>query len=134
MNVANLLLAKGMANQKEVAVRIALGASRATIFGQQLVESLILATAGGLLGVGVGYGILQGTLALMPVDFLPLESDLRLNIPILLFTLGATMVAGLLFGCAPAWYASRVDPGENLKEGGRSGTGAGRHRLRRILV
>ena len=70
----------------------------------------------------------------MPRGTLPIEADLHLNIPILLFTLLATTLAGLLFGCAPAWYASRVDPGEALKEGGRSGIGAGRHRLRRALV
>jgi putative ABC transport system permease protein len=70
----------------------------------------------------------------MPKNTLPNEADLRLNIPILLFTLGATTLAGLLAGCAPAWYASRIDPGETLKEGGRTGTSVGKHRLRRILV
>ena len=134
INVANLLLAKGMTNQKEVAVRIALGASRNTIFAQQLTESLVLAIAGGLLGVGTGYAILRGIVALAPVDLLPLEADLHLNIPILLFALLAATLAGVLFGSAPAWYASRVDPGEFLKEGGHSGTGAGRQRVRRILV
>jgi predicted permease len=133
-NVANLLLAKGMNSQKEVAVRIALGATRRTVFAQTLTESLVLAIGGGALGVGVGEAILRGVAALEPVNLLPLETDLQLNIPILLFTLAVATVAGLLFGCAPAWYASRVDPGENLKEGGRSGTGAGRHQLRRILV
>jgi putative ABC transport system permease protein len=63
-----------------------------------------------------------------------MEADLHLNLPILLFTLAATTLAGLLFGSAPAWYASRIDPGETLKEGGRSGVGAGRHRLRQVLV
>ena len=62
------------------------------------------------------------------------EADLSLNLPVLLFTLAATTLAGILFGCAPAWYASRIDPGEALKEGGRAGTGSGRHRLRRVLV
>ncbi|KAA6460127.1 ABC transporter permease [Acidobacteria bacterium AB60] len=134
VNVANLLLARGMARQKELAVRSSLGAGRRTIFTQLLTESLILALAGGALGVGMGYAMLQGLIAAMPRNTLPTEADLRLNIPILLFTLIATTLAGLLAGSAPAWYASRVDPAETLKEGGRAGTGAGRHFLRRILV
>ena len=134
VNVANLLLARGMARQKELAVRSALGAGRTTIFAQLLTESLILALVGGALGVGMGYAMLQGLIAAMPRDTLPSEADLRLNIPILLFTLVATTVAGLLAGSAPAWYASRVDPAETLKEGGRAGTSAGKHFLRRILV
>ena len=134
VNVANLLLAKGMSNQKDVAIRIALGATRKAIFAQQLIESLVLALAGGLLGIGVGYAMLQGTIALIPKGTFPDEADMRLNLPILLFTLAATTVCGLLFGSIPAWYASRVSPGETLKEGGRSGVGTGRHRLRRILV
>jgi putative ABC transport system permease protein len=134
VNVANLLLARGMTRQKELAVRSAMGAARASIFGQLLTESLLLTLAGGALGVGVGYAMLQGLIAVMPPDTLPREADLRLNIPILLFTLVATTLAGLLAGCAPAWYASRIDPGETLKEGSRTGTSVGKHRLRRILV
>jgi putative ABC transport system permease protein len=134
VNVANLLLARGMARQKELAVRSALGAGRTTIFAQLLTESLLMALAGGALGVGFGYAMLQGLIAAMPRNTLPTEADLRLNIPILLFTLAATTLAGLLAGSAPAWYASRVDPAETLKEGGRSGTGASKHLLRRILV
>ena len=134
VNVANLLLARGLARQKELAVRSALGASRRTIFEQLITESLLLAVAGGLLGIGVGYAMLQGLLAIMPRGTLPNEADLTLNLPILFFTLVATTLAGLLFGSAPAWYASRVDPGEALKEGNRTGVGAGRHRLRQTLV
>lgn len=134
VNVANLLLARGLARQKELAVRSALGASRRTIFEQLITESLLLAITGGFLGVGVGFAMLQGLIAIMPRGTLPDEADLHLNIPILLFTLAATTFAGLLFGSAPAWYASRVDPGESLKEGNRTGVGAGRHRLRQTLV
>jgi putative ABC transport system permease protein len=134
VNVANLLLARGMTRQKELAVRSALGAARATIFGQLLTESLMLTLAGGALGVGVGYALLQGLTAAMPPNTLPSEADLRLNLPILLFTLGATTLAGLLAGSVPAWYASRIDPGESLKEGGRTGTSVAKHRLRRALV
>jgi putative ABC transport system permease protein len=134
VNVANLLLARSLARQKEMAIRSALGATPKTIFLQLLSESLLLAFMGGILGVGVGYAMLRGLIAIMPKGTLPTEANLHLNIPILLFTLLATTLAGLIFGSIPAWAASRVDPAETLKEGGRSGTGAGRHRLRRILV
>jgi putative ABC transport system permease protein len=134
VNVANLLLARGIARQKELAVRSALGATRKIIFEQLLTESLLLSLVGGLLGVGVGYAMLRAVLVIMPRGTLPPEPDIRLNFPILLFTLLATTLAGILFGSAPAWYASRVDPGESLKEGGRTGMGAGRHRLRQSLV
>ena len=134
VNVANLLLAKSLARQKEMAVRSALGATPKAIFSQLITESLLLAVCGGILGIGVGYGMLRGLIALMPEGTLPTEADLRLNLPILLFTLGATTLAGLLFGCAPAWFASRIDPAETLKEGGRSGSGKARQWLRRTLV
>ena len=86
VNVANLLLAKSLARQKEMAVRSALGATPKAIFGQLITESLLLAICGGILGVGVGYGMLRGLIALMPEGTLPTEADLRLNLPILLFT------------------------------------------------
>jgi putative ABC transport system permease protein len=134
VNVANLLLAKGTTRHKEIAVRTALGATRKIIFSQFLTENLLLAIIGGLLGVGVGLLSLKGLVLMMPEGTLPSEADLTLNIPILLFSLAASTLSGLLFGGAPAWYATRVDPAEALKEGGRSGTGAGRQRLRRLLV
>jgi putative ABC transport system permease protein len=134
VNVANLLLAKGTTRQKEIAVRTSLGATRKDIFSQFLTENLLLALIGGLLGIGVGLLCVRALVVIMPEGTLPSEADLSLNLPILLFSLGASTLAGLLFGCAPAWYATRVDPAEALKQGGRSGTGAGRHRLRRSLV
>jgi putative ABC transport system permease protein len=134
VNVANLLLAKGTTRQKEVAVRIALGAKSSAIFVQFLTENLLLALIGGLLGVGVGWLALRGLVAIMPQGTLPSEADLTLNVPILLFSFGVSTLAGLLFGCGPAWHATRVDPGEALKEGGRTGTSAGRRGVRRILV
>jgi putative ABC transport system permease protein len=70
----------------------------------------------------------------MPPETLPYEATLALNIPILLFTVVVTTMAGMLAGLVPAWYASRVDPAESLKEGGRTGTSAGKHRIRRVLV
>jgi putative ABC transport system permease protein len=133
-NVANLLLAKGATRQKEIAIRTSLGALRQDIYAQFLTENLLLALVGGLLGVGVGAAALRWLIASMPQGTLPSEAELTLNLPILLFTFAASTLAGLLFGCAPAWYATRVDPSDALKEGGRSGTGAGRHRLRQVLV
>ena len=134
VNVANLLLAKGTTRQKEIAIRSSLGATRKDIFTQFLTENLMLALIGGIVGVGVGALSLRWLVATMPRDTLPSEAQISLNIPILLFTFAASTLAGLLFGAAPAWYATRVDPADALKEGGRSGTGAGRHRLRRGLV
>ncbi|HEY3628590.1 MAG TPA: ABC transporter permease [Terracidiphilus sp.] len=134
VNVANLLLAKGTARQREIAVRSALGASRRDVFVQFVTESLVLACIGGALGVGVGYAMLRGLIAVMPEGTLPTEADLSLNLPVLALALAATTLAGLLFGCAPAWYASRLDPAETLKEGGRSGSGKMRHRIRQSLV
>jgi putative ABC transport system permease protein len=132
-NVANLLLARGMSRSKEVAVRTSIGATRARIFGQFLVESLVMASLGGIVGIGLGVVLLKVLVANIPFE-LPSEADVRLSLPVLLFTLSATTLAGVFFGCAPAWQASRIDPNEALKEGGRTGTSTGKHRLRRILV
>ena len=134
VNVANLLLAKGTARQREIAVRISLGASRRQVFGQFLVESVVLALGGGVVGVGLGVVLLGGLAATMPQGTLPGEAALQLDIHVLTVALAATLLSGILFGCAPAWYATRVDPNDSLKEGGRAGTGAGRHGLRRALV
>jgi len=134
VNVANLLLAKGMSRQKELAVRGALGATRKTIFVQILTESLFLAMAGGVLGIGLGYSMLRGLLAAMPRFTLPWATDTRLNLPVLLFTLSVTTFAGLLFGFIPAWHASRTNPGEALKSSGHTGLSIGRQRLQRGLV
>jgi putative ABC transport system permease protein len=134
LNVANLLLAKSMARQREVAIRGALGARPSAIFAQFLTESLTLAILGGLLGIAAGNAALRSLVAAIPADSLPPEADLRLNAPILLIMLAAATLAGVLFGCVPAWYASRLNPAGALKEGGRSGMGVGRHRLRRFLV
>ena len=134
VNVANLLLARSISRQKEMAIRSSLGATARMIFAQLLTESLILAILGGLLGVALGYGLLQALIAIMPPNTIPIEADLRMNLPILGFALATTTLAGLLFGCIPARYASRADPAEALKEGGRSGTGSGRHRFLKGLV
>ena len=134
VNIANLLLAKGAARQKEIAVRGSLGATRRQVFAQFLTESLVLALIGGGIGIGVGLVLLRALVTVMPQGTLPGEADLHLDFHVLAVALAATTVAGLLFGCAPAWYASNVDPAESLKDGGRSGTSSGSHRLRRLLI
>jgi len=134
VNVANLLLARGTTRQREVAVRSSVGASRGRIFVQFLIESLALAALGGALGLALAWALLKIILAMMPPGMLLSEADVRLNLPVLLFTLATTMLAGILFGCAPAWQATRLNLNEVLKEGGRSAFGAGRHALRRSLV
>jgi putative ABC transport system permease protein len=135
VNIANLLLARGAARQREIAVRSSLGASRGQIFGQVLTESLVLAVVGGGLGVLLGAALLRGVVAVLPPNsLLPAEVSLSLDLPVLGTALVATTLAGFLFGYAPAWYASRTDPAEGLKEGGRSGASVGALRLRRSLV
>lgn len=134
VNVANLLLAKGAARLREIAIRGAVGASRPRIFVQFLIESLLLALIGGGLGIALGMGLLRAILSIVPKGILPSEANLQLDMHVLLAALAITTAAGLIFGCAPAWYASRVDPGESLKDGGRTSTRASSHKLRRSLI
>lgn len=133
VNVANLLLARGATRQREVAVRASVGASRARIFAQFLLESLALSSVGGVLGLALAWGLLKVLLVMIPPYMLLSEADVRLKLPVLLFTFGAIVLAGVLFGCAPAWQATRLDLNEVLKEGGRSLV-FGRNVLRRSLV
>jgi len=136
VNIANLLLAWGTARQREIAVRASQGATRQRIFRQFLIESLSLAVVGGALGTLLAFAILRVLMAAMPRNQLgiPYEADPHLNVPVLLFTLGATLLSGVLFGCFPAWHAARQNISDMLKEGGRSSGGANRNRLRRALV
>ncbi len=133
-NIANLLIARGAMRQREVAIRSAIGATKRDVFVQFVTESLVLAGLGGTLGIAVGYALLQGFIHYFPPDTIPSEAELRLSVPVLLLSIAATTLAGLLAGCAPAWYASRVDPADALKQGGRSGSSRVRHRLRQSLV
>jgi predicted permease len=136
VNVANLLLARGTARQREVALRAALGASRGRLFSQFLTESLMLAVIGGAFGVLLARIIIDAIEAVMPPvgTMLPSEANIRLSIPVLLFTIGVTTLAGLLFGAAPAWQATRFDLNEVLKLGGRTGSGGVRRNALRVLV
>jgi putative ABC transport system permease protein len=134
VNVANLLLARGMVRQKEIGIRTALGASRLTIFAQMMTESLALALAGGALGVAMDFALLRYAIYKAP-DFALREAQAgpHVNLIALFFAFGITTLSGLFFGYAPAWFAARVNPNESLKEG-HAGTSAGRQRLRRVLI
>jgi putative ABC transport system permease protein len=134
VNVANLLLARGTVRMKEAALRASLGATRSQLFSQFLTESLVLALIGGVLGVGLAGMLLKVIVVLLPQFSVPTESDIRLNLPVLIFSLAATILAGMLCGCAPAWQISRRNLNATLKEGGRTGPGGGRTGLRRGLV
>jgi putative ABC transport system permease protein len=132
-NVANLLLARGTARQRELAVRASLGASRTAILRQLVTESLVLALAGGAVGAALAYALVQVVTSLLPPFTLPTEVFIRLNVPVLLFTAAVSVVSAILFGCVPAWQAARGDLVESLKDSARS-VGSGQHRLRRGLV
>jgi putative ABC transport system permease protein len=134
VNVANLLLARGAGRQREIAVRAALGAGRPRLILQLLAESLLLALAGGALGSLVAMWSVDALLALNPV-YLPGAERIGVDGRVLLFTLLASIVTGVLFGLAPAWSASRVDLSTALKDGARTATENKRsRRLRDALV
>jgi putative ABC transport system permease protein len=132
-NVANLLLARGGVRGREMAIRIAIGASSSRIFRQLLTESVLIALVGGALGLGVAAAGVNSLLALAPVD-LPRVGDVHLDVWAFVFTLLVSLLTGVLFGIAPASDALRFRISESLKEGNRSGTGRGRGRLRSVLV
>jgi len=133
VNVANLLLVRAAERQKEIAIRLALGAGRGRIIRQLLSESLLMALLSGVAGVLLGIWMMKGLLALSPDD-IPRLNQTKLDPTVLLFTLGISLVTGLLFGLLPAWQAARHDLHATLKEGGRSSAGAGRERIRQALL
>lgn len=134
-NVSNLLLSKAASRQKEMAVRAALGADRWRLVRQLLTESLLLATAGGLLGVGLAFGALRAIIAIVPPDTIPDESDVAINASVLLFSLAVSVMTALVFGLAPALHGSTTDLARPLKAAGRGVSGgAGPKALRDALV
>jgi predicted permease len=131
-NVANLLLARASARQKEIAIRTALGASRSRVIRLLITESVMLALAGGALGLLTAYWGTGLALKALP-EALPRVNDIHVDANVLLFTLAASIVTGIVFGLAPALQASNPNLNETLKEGGRSGS-SGRQGLRSALV
>ena len=133
-NVANLFLVRVEGREREVAVRTAMGASRGQVTREFLTESLTLGLAGGVVGVGLAWGGLRVLRALGPSG-LPRLDEVTLNSPVLLFTLGVSLAAGLLFGLVPALRQGGLNLVNALKEGGRGGSpGRERHRARHALV
>ena len=133
-NVANLLLAQATTRRKEIAIRIALGARRWTIVRQLLIESLLLAAGGGLLGVlGAFWGV-QGLSKLLPESLSKLQ-NVSLDTRVFLFTLGVSVLTALVFGGVPALLAARAKPGNTLNEVARDAAGGSSGRnVRRVLV
>src|ERR1700674_4399200 len=130
-NLANLLLARSTGRRREIAVRLALGASRLQIASQLVTESLVLSVAGGLLGLWVGQMCWSVFGKLVPEQA---SEGFAVNGHLLLFTAGISIAAGMLFGFAPALRATSVPLEESLKEGGRGGESRGGLRLRDTLV
>jgi putative ABC transport system permease protein len=132
-NVANLLLARAVARQKEIAIRMALGASRRRIAGQLLTESVLLSLAGGALGLLLATWGTDLLVAYGPAD-VPRLRDVGLDRYVLFFTLGIAMLTGIVFGLAPALHASKPDPGNMMKDSGRGLSNTGRNRMRSALI
>jgi putative ABC transport system permease protein len=132
-NVINLQLSRAAAREKEMAVRVALGASRWRVARQVLGESLLLSVLGGAAGILLANWGIAGMVALAPSDIHHLD-DLSIDGGVLAFTLAITIVTGLLFGAAPAILAARQDPNDALRRGGRWGEGGVPARVRQALV
>jgi len=134
-NVANLLLARATTREKEFAIRSALGANRWRLVRQLLVESLLLATGGAAVGALLAWGGLKFLVALMPQEIIPAEAVIRLNTPVLAFTLGVAVLTALVFGLVPALKAARKDINDPLRDSGKGISGGFRHgRLRDAVV
>ena len=134
VNVANLLLARASARGREIAVRQALGAQRTRLIRQFLVETLLLFLMGGIAGFAILFFSRKFLLQLVP-ESLPHLNDISINWGVLLFSLAVSVVAGIVFGLAPAWLMSRFDVNSTLRQEGRGSSGSReRSRARQILV
>jgi putative ABC transport system permease protein len=134
-NIANLLLARAAGRQREIAIRLAIGAGRGRLIRQLLTESLLLSLSGAALGVVFARWASQLLVGLLSVNGRPVWLDLSLDLRVLGFTIGVATLTGVLFGLAPAWRAAQVDPQTAMKSGGRGIAGGDtRHRIGKALV
>jgi len=131
-NVANLMLARSASRRKEMAVRVALGASRRRIVRQVLAESLVLSTIGGATGLALATWAIPAIDAVLPPNILPV-SGVQLDVTVVAFALALSIATGLLFGVAPAWRAASLTLTDVMKRAGRGSTGD-RKRLGRVLA
>jgi predicted permease len=136
-NVASLLLTRSLARQKEVAIRVALGANRWRVIRQLLTESLLLSCIGGAAGLLVAYWGVPALVAAIPdaqLAAMPFLKSLHIDTGILAFSFGLSLLTGFVFGLAPSLHSSRLDLNEVLKEGGRNASAGAGHRLRSAMV
>ena len=136
-NVASLLLTRSLARQKEVAIRSALGASRWRVIRQLLTESMLLSLAGGVAGLLIAFWGVPALVAVLPqsqLNAMPFLKSLNIDVSILAFSFGLSLLTGLIFGLVPALQSSKLDLNEALKEGGRQTSAGSGHRLRSAMV
>lgn len=132
-NVANLLLARSAARQKEIAIRAAMGASRSRVLRQLLTESILLSAIGGLAGLFLSVWLTNVLMSMLP-EGAPRMEQVGIDYRVLIFALGVTILTGIFFGIVPALQASKLDVTSALKEGGRSGEGHRRTNARSLLL
>jgi putative ABC transport system permease protein len=133
-NVANLLLARATSRRKEIAVRAGLGAGRSRIIRQLLTESILLSSVGGILGLALAWWGTKALIAIAPPSLANLR-DVHVSLPVLGFTIGVSLLTGIVFGLVPALEASRFNLQSSLKEGGKNiGGSSTSHRFRNLFV
>jgi putative ABC transport system permease protein len=134
-DIANLLLTRAVGRKREIAVRLAIGASRAGLVRQLAIESVLVAACGGVAGLALARGGLNAMLAMLPQARLPRQGEVGIDAAVFVFALVVSLAAGAISGLVPALQASRVDLTETLKEGGRSATeGRARRRTQNTLI